>query len=51
MQIMELQMSVEMANHLSAIQFAVTLVAPPAIFAVVLGGFWLARRGLGWLRA
>lgn len=44
-------MSVEMANHLAAIQFAVTLVAPPAIFAIVLGGFWLARRGIERLRA
>jgi hypothetical protein len=33
------------------IRFAVSLVGPPAVFAIVLGGFWLARRGIERLRA
>jgi uncharacterized protein YneF (UPF0154 family) len=44
-------MSVEMANHMAMIQVAVSLIGPPAIFAIVLGGFWLARRGIERLRA
>jgi hypothetical protein len=44
-------MSVEMANSLAAMQYALTLIAPPAVFSIVLGGFYLARRGIEWLRA
>jgi uncharacterized protein YneF (UPF0154 family) len=31
--------------------FLATLILPPAIFAAVLGGFWLARKGLAWAQA
>ena len=31
--------------------FLATLILPPAIFAAVLGGFRLARKGLDWARA
>lgn len=41
-------MSREMAAQLQFYQYLVTLVLPPAIFAVVLGGFSLAR--ILWLR-
>jgi hypothetical protein len=44
-------MSVEMTNSLATMQYAMTLVGPPAVFAVVLGGFYLVRRGIEWLRA
>jgi hypothetical protein len=40
------QMSQQMAATLAFYHYLVTLILPPAIFAVVLGGFWLVRVAL-----
>lgn len=37
-------MSQDMATTLAIYQFAASLVLPPAIFAIVLLGFWAGRK-------